>query len=131
LSIVNPGSESGLDCDPAAAAAPVLLAYGPTPAGYVDLGEFRPDDPGAAPAAATLPVSPAAVLAHHWQAEGYRPGLPSTMSERAAAIDRLTVKAMKCPACRRRGMTFNAFHNPRSGRYRVLAACSCGGAEEV
>jgi hypothetical protein len=37
---------------------------------------------------------------------------------------------MKCPACRKRGMSCHPFHG--AGRYVMLAVCrACGAGEEV
>jgi hypothetical protein len=68
-------------------------------------------------------------LAAELYAEGLRPGTPPHLSPRAAAIDRRLCHALRCPGCRRRGLTYRPFTDGR--RYVVLAVCRCGAAEEV
>jgi hypothetical protein len=61
-------------------------------------------------------------------AEGLQPGTPPHLTARAASIDRQLCRRMKCPVCRRLGMTCYPFTDGR--RYVVLAVCRCGAAEE-
>jgi hypothetical protein len=104
------------------------LAVVSAPAGYVDLGELA-DLP---PLPADVQLSAAFILETHLRADGFVPGLPATVGEWAAGIDRCVVRAMKCPTCRKRGCEYHPFHHPRGGVYKVLAVCPrCRWAEEV
>jgi hypothetical protein len=55
---------------------------------------------------------------------------PPHLTARAEAIDRQVVGALRCPACRRSGMSYHPFTDGR-GHYAVLAVCRCGTAQEV
>jgi hypothetical protein len=50
-------------------------------------------------------------LAAELFAEGLQPGTPPDLPARAAAIDRQLCRRMKCPACRKRGMSCHPFHS--------------------
>jgi hypothetical protein len=68
-------------------------------------------------------------LAAELYAEGLHPGTPPQLTARAASIDRHLCRALRCPACRRRGLSYRPFTDGR--RYVVLAVCRCGAAEQV
>jgi hypothetical protein len=52
------------------------------------------------------------------------------MDPGTVAIDRRVYSAMRCAACRQRGMHFRPMHRGRE--YRAVAVCRrCGHAEEV
>jgi hypothetical protein len=72
----------------------------------------------------------ALATAAEWFAEGLQPGVPPHLTAPSQAIDRRVCRALPCPACKRRGLTYRPFHG--GGRYVVLAVCpGCGAAEEV
>jgi hypothetical protein len=77
--------------------------------------------------AKTIPT--AETLTAAFLAEGRRPGLPDHLDARTAAIDRRTCRRLRCPACHRRGLACQPWTDGR--RYRVLAPCACGAAEEM
>jgi hypothetical protein len=69
-------------------------------------------------------------LATELFALGLREGVPAHLAARAESIDRQLCRALRCPACRRRGLGYRPFTDGR--RYVVLAACpACGAGEEV
>lgn len=76
----------------------------------------------------TAPLT-AEVLERQFRKDGYTPGVPVNLDERDQSIDALVCRRLKCPRCRRRGMAYKPYRN--GGAYRVLAACSCGAAEEM
>jgi hypothetical protein len=90
---------------------------------YVTLNPPVPATPATTPT-----VASAAELARQWFADGLRPGLPTWVSIETAAIDSLMLRKAKCPGCGKRGLQYNAWGD--RSRYRVLASCSCGCAEE-
>jgi hypothetical protein len=77
----------------------------------------------------TRPAPTARDLAAALLAGGLRPGTPPHLTARAESIDRQLCRALRCPACRRRGLSYRPFTDGR--RYVVLAVCRCGAAEEV
>jgi hypothetical protein len=68
-------------------------------------------------------------LAAELLGEGLVPGTPPHLSAQAQSIDRQLCRQLRCPACKRRGLSYQPFHG--AGRYVVLAVCRCGAAEEV
>jgi hypothetical protein len=76
---------------------------------------------------ATIPT--ARDLAAALLSAGLRPGTPPHLTARAESIDRQLCRALRCRACRRRGLTYRPHTDGR--RYGVLAACPCGAGEEV
>jgi hypothetical protein len=81
----------------------------------------------------TMPAAPSAAgLALSWEAQGFLAGTPPHVAPAMLAVDRRVCRGLSCPSCRRLGMGFQPFHNPVTGRYRVLAVCpNCSAAEEV
>jgi hypothetical protein len=78
------------------------------------------------PATTTQASAAEAALA----ALGYSEGPPPGMDPGTVAIDRRVYSAMRCAACRQRGMHFRPMHRGRE--YRAVAVCRrCGHAEEV
>lgn len=63
------------------------------------------------------------------QLDGFTAGLPAHITEETADIDRRICERKRCPECGYRGMEYRPFHLKM--RYRVLAVCSCGCAEEI
>jgi hypothetical protein len=62
---------------------------------------------------------------------GLRFGAPAHIGQAALEIDRDTARRLRCPACRRRTMVFEAYTDAR-GRYSPRARCGdyrCGGSE--
>jgi hypothetical protein len=63
--------------------------------------------------------------------QGLHEGTPPGLSAQSQAIDRRVCRAMRCPACRKRGMAYRPFSDGHT-HYTVLAVCAgCGAAEEV
>jgi hypothetical protein len=62
-------------------------------------------------------------------AEGLQPGTPAHLSAQSQSIDRQLCRALRCPACRKRGLAYRPFTDGQ--RYVILAVCRCGAAEEV
>jgi hypothetical protein len=75
------------------------------------------------------PTPTARDLAAALPAVGLRPGTPAHLAARAECIDRQLCGALRCPGCRRRGLSYLPFTDGR--RYLVLAVCRCGAAVEV
>jgi hypothetical protein len=73
-----------------------------------------------APATSTPAAGPVETA---WLATGWVPGIPPGLTAEALAVDvRLARFSLRCPCCRRRGLTAKAF--TRLGRYRMLAVCN-------
>jgi hypothetical protein len=71
-------------------------------------------------------------LAAELLAEGLREGTPRHLTAQSKAIDRRLCRRLRCPACRRRGLSYRPLTDGR--RYVVLAVytgADCGAAEEV
>ena len=61
---------------------------------------------------------------------GWEAGLPATVSAATAQVDADSAALMKCPTCRKRGLTFTPMH--RGTAYIGIAQCvRCGFAEQV
>jgi hypothetical protein len=61
--------------------------------------------------------------------QGWLPGAPAHVPPAIVDVDNSVGKAMKCGACRRRGMQFIPLH--RGTVYRVVLHCRCGNHEEL
>jgi hypothetical protein len=70
-------------------------------------------------------------LAAELFAEGYAEGQPAHLTGLAEQADLQLCRALRCPACRKRGMTYHPFTNDAHA-YRALAVCgACGAGEEI
>jgi hypothetical protein len=64
------------------------------------------------------------------QADGFRPGLPDTLTPESVAIDRRMCARARCGRCHKRGLQYRPYTN-EDGLYRVLGVCpTCHCAEE-
>lgn len=69
--------------------------------------------------------------------DGMVPGNPPWIPKDVLGIDQQVALSLRCPKCKRRGLTYNAFHAFSPRRYRVLLTCpgrdghTCTHAEEM
>ena len=72
----------------------------------------------------------AADIERAWRAIGFVEGGPPGIPPAIVATDIRCYRAMKCPACNRRGMVVRAFH--RQSEFRLLCLCRhCGAGSEA
>jgi hypothetical protein len=60
--------------------------------------------------------------------QGFCLGPPAHVKNRSLAVDRACARRLRCPSCKRKGLTFLPFHLGDS--YRGLVRCRCGAGRE-